>query len=192
MSVSEFLMDEIQELRRIYALKRVERQSHIEDRHESAAEHSWSCLMLAEFFISRIQQQVNRLKVFELLMYHDLVEIETGDEALHPAKVKTDRSELELKAAEELRTRLPEPMGEKLWKLYNEFAEQKTIEARFARAIDVVDAVITGLDSKKYWKGWTKEFLVEHKEKYLTDFPEIRESFRNVLDYAEKEGYFSQ
>lgn len=185
-------MDEIQELRRIYALKRVERQNHVKDRHESAAEHSWSCLILADFFIQRIQQKVKRLKVYELLIYHDLVEIETEDEALHPAKVKTDRSESELKAAGELRTQLPKPIGEKFWECYKEFSEQKTLEAKFARAIDVFDAVITGLDSKKYWKGWTREFIIANKGKYLEEFPEINESLRKVLDYAERENYFNQ
>ena len=31
-----------------------------------------------------LDEKLNRLKVYELIMYHDLVEIETGDVAIQP------------------------------------------------------------------------------------------------------------
>lgn len=72
-------MDELQRIRKLYKLKSVYRDSSVGNRKESSAEHSWSCLMLADYFIEKMNLKIDRIKVYELLMYHDLVEIEAGD-----------------------------------------------------------------------------------------------------------------
>lgn len=72
-------MQTILQIKKLYELKHVLRDNHVRNRIESVAEHSRSALILADYFLSTLQLDVDRLRVYELLMYHDVVEIETGD-----------------------------------------------------------------------------------------------------------------
>jgi len=135
----------------------------VDDRKESSAEHSWSCLILADFFLSNFNYDLDRLKVYELLMYHDVVEIESGDFPLSPSFNSLNKFEIEKKSALSLKKKLPVSLGSKFFHLFNEFEEQKTLESRFAKAIDVLDSQIHELDYKVDWKGWSKDFLIEKK-----------------------------
>jgi len=185
-------MENIHKLRILNKLKTVYRYNSVENRKESTAEHSWSCLLVADFFLSQIDIKIDKLKVYELLMYHDVVEIEAGNTVIHP---NTDFSEQKTKeevARDSLKKQLPYPINDKFVDLFNEFEEQKTIESRFAKAIDALDAEIHELDYKQDWAGWTKEFLIEKKEKYFKEFPELEKAFFEIVKYLEENDYFEK
>lgn len=77
-------METINKLRKFYHLKNVDRDAVVGKRKESSAEHSWSTLILADYFLNIMNDKsLNRLKVYELLLYHDIVEIESGDIPIH-------------------------------------------------------------------------------------------------------------
>lgn len=182
----------IHKLRIFNKLKSVYRFNSVGKRKESSAEHSWSCLIIADFFLSKTKRKLNRLKVYELLMYHDVVEIEAGDTPLHPKIKKLDKNQREGKALEILRKELPSPINRKFARLFKEFEDQKTIESKFAKAIDVLDAEIHEMDYKKDWKGWSAKFLKDQKSKYFEEFPEIKKTFNMLTKYLTKNGYFTQ
>ena len=80
-------MHDIHKFRTIYKLKSVYRLNSVDSRHESTAEHTWSALMLADYIFSKYiddTKSIDKFKVLELIMYHDLVEIHAGDTPLHP------------------------------------------------------------------------------------------------------------
>ena len=185
-------MEEINKLRKLYQLKNISRANSVLDRKESSAEHSWSCLILADYFLSTFKFKLDRLKVYELLMYHDVVEIETGDVNLINVKSHQKKKESELKALHSLEKKTPARLGKKLGSLFMEFEEQQTPEARFAKAIDALDAEIHEMDYKQDWKGWTEEFLRKHKEPLFKEFPEIKEMFEKTTKFARDNGYFKQ
>jgi len=185
-------MEDIHKFRIFNKLKSVYRFNSVENRKESSAEHSWSCLILADFFLSRAKFNVDRLKVYELLMYHDVVEIEAGDTPLHPKIKRLDKSEKEKKAMKLLHKELPTPLNDKFLKLFTEFEEQKTLESKFAKAIDALDAEIHELDYKKDWKGWSEEFLITKKLRFFEEFPELKKVFFEILDYLKENNYFDQ
>jgi len=142
--------------------------------------------------LPKITRNLNLTKVYELLIYHDLVEIETGDVALDPENPDEIKEKDEITYAKKLAEKLPTSISEKFLKNFKEFEEQKTIESKFAKAINQLDAVIQEIDFKEDWKGWSKEFLIQKKAKYFKEFPEVEKHFYSLLDYLEKEGYFSQ
>ena len=179
-------MEEITKLRKLYGLKKVYRANSVEKRKESSAEHSWSCLILADYFLNITDIKLDRLKVYELLMYHDVVEIEAGDTPLHKIEERKDQKEKELKALNKLKHELPRELKAKFVKLVNEFEENKTKEAKFAQAIDKLDAEIHELDYKKDWKGWTEEFLRKEKEIYFKEFPKIKQAFEKITNYLKE------
>ena len=137
-------MESINQLRKLYRLKHIERMNTVLNRKESSAEHSWSCMILADYFLNLMEGRkkkgksmiIDRLKVYELLMYHDVIEIEAGDVPIHHVKERENKKEKEQKAFAIIKEDFPEALKEKFAKLFQEFEEQKTVEARFARAID--------------------------------------------------------
>lgn len=185
-------MEDIHKFRVFNKLKSVYRFNSVDKRKESSAEHSWSCLILADFFISKYYPSLDRLKVYEILMYHDVVEIEAGDCPLHPDIKRLDKKEKEKQASHLLEQSLPSPLNRKFTNLFNEFEEQKTLESRFAKAIDALDAQIHELDYKEDWKGWTEEFLVTKKMRLFEEFPEMKKIFFEIIDYLKENDYFSQ
>ncbi len=182
----------INQLRKFYELKKVERANSVGSRKESPSEHSWSCLILADYFLSKMKSNLDRLKVYELLMYHDVVEIEAGDVNLLHEQGRQHKQEREKQAAHVLHQHLPLELRNKFLTLFHEYEEGKTTEARFAKAIDALDAVIHELDYKKDWKGWTEEFLRQKKGPLFEEFPELKTVFEESVTFAREEGYFNQ
>ncbi len=194
-------MKELSSLRKFYELKRIERANTVAGRKESPAEHSWSCLILADYFLSRMEKgrttkrgmkmpALNRLKVYELLLYHDVVEIEAGDVNLLDEQERKHKGEREKQAAHVLHQHLPVELGKKFLVLFHEYEEGKSNEARFAKAIDALDAEIHELDYKEDWKGWTEDFLRKKKGPLFEEFPELKEAFEEIMGFVKKEGYF--
>jgi len=188
-------MDEIEKFRVLTRLKNTYRITSVGHRKESTAEHTWSTLVLADFLLSKVTTKLDKLRVFELLMYHDVVEIEAGDTALRPGKHAGDqlgKKDRERRAAERLREKLPPEIAHTFMERFEEFEERTTPEAQFAKAIDHLDAVINQMDHPEDWGGWTRAFYVEKKRPYFEPFPELLKFFDELMDHLEKEGYFDQ
>ena len=185
-------MENIHKFRILNKLKTVYRYNSVENRKESTAEHSWSCLLVADFFLSQIDIKIDKLKVYELLMYHDVVEIEAGNTVIHPDTDFSEQISKEEIARDSLKKQLPYPINDKFVSLFNEFEQQTTIESKFAKAIDALDAEIHELDYKGDWDGWTKEFLVGKKSKYFKEFPELEKAFFEIVKYLEENDYFDK
>lgn len=186
-------MNSINKLRKIYHLKHVDRANSVLERKESSAEHSWSCLILADYFLSQMKDEnIDRLKVYELLMYHDVVEIEAGDVAIHHEKERENKREEEEKAFQILKKDFPLALKDKFEQLFNEFENQETKEAKFAKAIDNFDALVHELDYKEDWKGWTEEMVRKYHGKAIDVVPELKELFEKLIDYCKDKGYFDQ
>ena len=118
-------MNELEKLYEFYKLKTIKRETEIENnnrRKESSAEHSWSCLILADYFLEQMSKlKLNKLKIYELLIYHDIVEIETGDTGLHKKEERKSKKEIEKKGAKILSKRLPNILSKRFLKLFNEY-----------------------------------------------------------------------
>ncbi len=185
-------MENINRLRKFYQLKNVYRANSVSGRKESSAEHSWSCLILADYFLSKMKEELDRIKVYELLMYHDVVEIEAGDVCLLDENSRKSKKEKELQALHILKEHIPKILKEKFVALFQEFEGEKTREAKFAKAIDALDAQIHEMDYKEDWKGWTEEFLRKKRRYLFEEFPELKEAFEKQMKFLRKEGYFEQ
>jgi len=182
-------MENFQMLRIFNKLKSVYRFASVENRKESTAEHTWAALMLADYFLSSAKYKLDRLKVYELLMYHDLVEIESGDFPLH-LTTTVDRKEAERLAVESLQEKIPLPLNQKFVDLYNEFEKRESLEAQFARAIDSLEAEIHELDYIEDWKGYTKDYIVAKKMHLFDKFPEMHQMYEKIVEYLDVNGYF--
>jgi len=186
------IINDIKKFRTFNKLKNIYRRNSVGLRKESSSEHSWSCLLLADFFLSKIRLNIDRLKVYELLMYHDVLEIELGDIPLHPNMDKISDDTIEENGIKRLNEQLPAPLNSKFLNLFKEFKEQKTYEAKFAKLIDSLDPIIHELDYKEDWKDWSREFFIREKSKYFEEFPELAQVFNELLNYLADNNYFNQ
>jgi len=185
-------IDEIQKFRVIYKLKDVYRMGPVGSRKESCAEHSWSSMMLADLLIPLVKRPLNKMHVFELLLYHDMVRIESGDFPLMPGQPIRDKSQLEHDSMQKLASQLPMSIRVKAVVLFGEYEGLKSPEARFCKCIDVFDPEIHFLDYKSCWKGWSSAFLRSKRQHYFKEFPELLDLWESFLQFCDDEGYFSQ
>jgi putative hydrolase of HD superfamily len=136
-------------LREIDRLKSIERQSTILDRsrRENSAEHSWHLAMYAWVLAGSAGGTIDVARVVRMLLLHDIVEIDAGDNPMHGGGGAT-QAEDEARAAERIFGLLPDAQAREMRALWNEFEAGESDDARFAKALDrlqpLVVNVVTG------------------------------------------------
>ncbi len=125
-------------LKAIDQLKTVIRQSPLLDRSrkENSAEHSWHLAMYALVLNEYACSTVNTSRVVQMLLLHDIVEIDVGDFPIHGNSSGALQAEQELRAAARLFGLLPPSQCNEFLDLWQEFEDAKTEDAKFAKALD--------------------------------------------------------
>ncbi|MEN4918446.1 HD domain-containing protein [Achromobacter spanius] len=125
-------------LREIDRLKTVMRQSPLLDqsRKENSAEHSWHLAMYALVLSDYACGAVDATRVIQMLLLHDIVEIDAGDVPIHGASGQDLQAQKEADAAARLFGLLPSPQGQEFLRLWQEFEQAETDDAKFAKALD--------------------------------------------------------
>lgn len=118
--------------------KEIVRQTPIADasRHENDAEHAWHMAVMVMILSEYATEPIDPLRTMSMLLIHDLIEIYAGDTYAFDEEGKQSQEKREHEAADRLYQKLPEDQGAYFRSLWDEFEEQKTPEARFARAMD--------------------------------------------------------
>jgi len=125
-------------LKEIDRLKSVMRQSPLLDqsRKENSAEHSWHLAMYALVLNQYAAGTVNTNRVIQMLLLHDVVEIDVGDFPIHGGSSLEVQAEQESKAATRLFGLLPQSQRDEFIDLWHEFENAETEDAKFAKALD--------------------------------------------------------
>ena len=144
------------------------------ERLESIAEHTFGCMILAISLYSELNLEMDLGKVLEMLAIHELEELAIGDITPLDKVNKDDLIDKARKSVEEL-------VGELKYKnevlhLTEEFNFSKSIEARFAKAIDKLECV---LEFKKYHDNG--QVSIEH----VTDEMLENEALKAYIDTGE-------
>lgn len=118
--------------------KQIFRQTHIlgGSRRENDAEHAWHMAIMAFVLQEYANEEIDVLKVIQMVLMHDLVEIYAGDTYAYDEQAKKSQRERELAAADRIYGMLPEDQGMAYRKLWDEFEAKETAEAKFARMLD--------------------------------------------------------
>ncbi|MEP6508419.1 MAG: HD domain-containing protein [Gemmatimonadales bacterium] len=125
-------------LRELDKLKGVSRRISLIDRSrlENSAEHSWHLGTMAVTLAEYAPAGTDIGRVVEMLLVHDIVEIDAGDTFAFDAAANVDKAERETLAAERLFGLLPDDDARRLRDLWNEFEQSATPTSRFANALD--------------------------------------------------------
>ena len=83
-----------------------------------------------------MKEDVDLLKVIIMVLIHDLVEIDAGDTYAYDSEGAKTKRARELKAADRILGILPEDQGSYFRKLWDEFEEYESADAKFAHLLD--------------------------------------------------------
>lgn len=136
-------LNEVEQLKLIYRHNRTVDQS----RFENSAEHSWHVALMAMVLLEHADDRssINPLRVANMLVVHDLVEIYAGDTWLYDKADQLTQSQRESAAAAKLYNLLPDDQASEWRSLWEEFEERKTADARYASAIDALQPLTNHL-----------------------------------------------
>jgi putative hydrolase of HD superfamily len=182
-------MVDFEQIHLIYKLKEVERKGTVSSkRYESAAEHVYSSLILARYFLKKIDG-LDEKRVMDMLLYHDVVEVYAGDTFILDEKLLNTKKEREQNASTKLVTNLPSELSVEFKYAFLEFEEGKTKEAKFCKAIDALDPIMHSLHKPAEWKdhGFTERKIRDKKEHLFKEFPIMLDFFNDLIQYLKRE-----
>lgn len=116
-------------------------------RRENSGEHSWHIALYAMVMAEHANRPVDVNRVIKMLLVHDLVEIDAGDNPIHGDHDPTEMEAIEQAAADRIFGLLPADQADSFRALWDEFEAATTDDAIFAKSIDRVQPVISNLET---------------------------------------------
>ena len=105
-------------------------------RAENSAEHSWHLTLYALVLADQAGPDVDITRVIKMLILHDLVEIDAGDNPIFGSYNAADMEAQEQLAADRIFGILPNDLRDDLRATWEEFEANETATARFAKSLD--------------------------------------------------------
>lgn len=194
--------NEIKLLLNVFKLKFTYRFSEREiDWHkESVWSHTWAMMVLVDIYLEKLNKlspwkySLDKLKIYEYIIYHDLVEAETWDIDLHPKYIDmhNKKSVNEKIAFKNLLWKIPEELVWPFSQNYMAYENREDLESKFVKLIDVLEVTFQTFFHKDFYQNWTEKYFVSKRKKYFDDFPEFKYIFDYILNYFKKNDYFDK
>ena len=149
------LIDQIKFIVEVDKAKEIMRRTYLtkSQRFENDAEHSWHLALMAPLLKEYIKEDVNIERVINMVVIHDLVEIDAGDTFCYDKEGNLTKREREVKAADRIFNILPKDQAKIIYDLWNEFEEMKTIESRYAACLDRIQPILNNIATGgRAWK----------------------------------------
>ena len=164
------------------------------DRYENSAEHSWHLAMAAMSLQEYAESPVDLSHVIEMLLVHDIGEIETGDTLAFVEGGWVERKADELAGVTRIFGLLGGPVSEKMLDLWKEFEDGLTADSRFANSIDRAMPVLMNLaNNGQSWRDnrITHERVVRRVRAQIeAGCPQLWSYLEERLEQARDLGYF--
>lgn len=177
-------------------LKTVLRQTRLIDgsRRENSAEHSWHLALMAVVLAEYAPVGTDLARVLEMLVLHDMIEIEAGDTFAYDAGAYRDKEAREQAAATRTFGLLPDDLNRRLRALWEEFEAGLTDEARFANALDRLQPLL--LNFRSGGGTWTRhnisrEQVLRRMQPIEQAAPELWPFVLGLVNEACKQGFLT-
>lgn len=176
-------------------LKSIFRRSYIADKSklENDAEHSWHLALMAIILSEHVKfKKLDILRVIEMVLIHDLVEIDAGDTYAYDKKAHIDKYEREQKAADRIFNILPKDQAKEIMKLWQEFESKKTKEAKFATMLDRMQPILLNYSADgKAWKehNITNQMVLKRNKDIKKASKLIWKQIEKIIYQATEKGY---
>ncbi len=138
------LKQQINFISEIDKIKNIFRQTYVTNlsRQENDAEHSWHLALMAMILKEYANEEVDLARVMQMVLIHDMVEIDAGDTYAYDPEANKTKRERELKAAERIFHILPDDQAEWIRALWDEYEAGETKEAKFALSLDILHPIL--------------------------------------------------
>ena len=194
-----FVLAELERVQYLYRLQRIIRSNLKREENiktESVAEHIYGMNVLAHYFsaVEDLPHPLDMAKVFAMITWHDIDEIETGDiVGFHKTAADRQREET---AIETVIASTSVVLTTPIESVLAEYKTQATLEAQFVKAIDKIDPIFYFLNENGYQvfktSPATKEQHCRIKEPYLKDFPCMMRFHTVTLEKFEEREFFKK
>ena len=194
MTPSPLLEQQIAFIVEIDRLKTIVRQNYLADgsRRENTAEHSWHVTLMAMILSEHAAEPVDRARVLELLLVHDLVEIDAGDTFAYDSAGEQTKAAREQAAAERIFGLLPAAQAEQLRAAWDEYEASETPEARFALSLDrLMPMIHNSLTEGRAWQanGVAADKVRHRAESITRGAPELGALANRLIEASVAAGY---
>ncbi len=141
------------------------------NRKESVADHTWRVSLMVIVISRFLDQEISLEKALKMAIIHDLAEVVTGDDPYflceESEQLQNEKFQKELLAMQHIKNLVPEIVGIELVELWKEYEEGKTLEAKFVKAIDKIEAQIQHNEmSYLHWNEYDRKFASNRLDKY--------------------------
>ncbi len=180
---TERLVRQIAFILEIDRLKSILRRSYLlsDPRHENSAEHSWHLAVMAMILAEHANSEVNPLRVLQMLLVHDIVEIDSGDTYIYDAAGNDTKAERENEAARRIFGLLPGDQQAEMTALWQEFEARETPEAKFAAALDRLMPLLHNFHTEG--RSWREHDISQKQVLRLNSH--MADGSETLWDYAE-------
>lgn len=154
-------------------------------RQESVAEHTWRFVLFFILIQDIKKYDIDIVKTIKMILIHDIPELIDWDiPGFEKEKNQKKHDENELKNAKKIFWILPKPLDQEYLEIYLEFEEQKSKEARLAKALDKIETNLQHMESwPKYWSDKERwDHMINYPNKALEKLnePFITDIWENI------------
>ena len=161
-------------------------------RRENDAEHSWHLALMAQILSEYVREEVDILRVINMVIIHDLVEIDAGDTFCYDVKGNEDKREREVNAADRIFNILPKDQAKIIYDLWNEFEDMQTIESRYAATLDRIQPLLLNIATGGHsWREnkTTKTMVLNRMSVVEKTAPDLWQLVLDIISRGIKNGY---
>ena len=181
----------------IDSLKSVLRRNSVTDgsRRENSGEHSWHLALMAIVLAPHAGGPVDVGRVVEMLLVHDLVEIDAGDTFVYDSDARAQQEEVEQRAADRLFALVPGDEGVRLRATWDEFEAATTAEARFAHSVDrIAPLLLNHANHGELWAdyGITGDRVRAYNAHIADGAPDLWAAAQALIADAAANGWFAE
>ena len=152
-------------------------------RAENDAEHSWHlCLCVIVLAEHANAPGLDVLRVLQMLIVHDLVEIDAGDTFAYDVAAMADQHAREAVAADRIFSLLPPDQAGAFRGLWDEFEAKQTPEAKFATAVDRFQPML--LNCRTQGAAWNRHGITQ--DRVIARNQHIADGCAELWRYAEQ------
>jgi len=147
---------------------------------ESVADHSWRLALMSFMIADELKLKLNLAKAMKIALTHDLAEAITDDiDALliYKKKISIESKEkAEDAAMKKLAKILPRKAGKEITKLWLEYLNHSSPEAKFIYALDKLEALtyLSETGHKTYGDAEHADLIPVYANKAVADFPLLK------------------
>ena len=157
-------------------------------RQESVAEHTWQMAFMALLCAEHLDHPVDLAKTLKMILIHDLVEAITGD---IPVTEISERKNLkavrERETMDSISKMIPGEISKEIFFLWHEFEECTSPEAKFAKALDNLEAQIQhNLADLETWEENEFDLVYTKMNRYCTHDKFLDALCRETISQAEE------